>query len=89
MTEDTRARLISITPALPGWYAVYRDENGEWLQPIALWAHMEEPTADGRRRTFPTSFSIADGEGLSNAAADHDQPDFVGYRYIDSQDAPR
>lgn len=38
---DDETRIVSITAAAPGWWAVWRDEAGEMLEPVAAWAQVE------------------------------------------------
>jgi hypothetical protein len=35
-------QIESLTPAQPGWYAVWRDDGGELLEPVAAWALVEQ-----------------------------------------------
>jgi len=34
-------QIESLTSAQPGWYAVWRDDGGELLEPVAAWALVE------------------------------------------------
>lgn len=36
--RDDEPQIVSIIPAVPGWWAVWRDDASETLEPIAAWA---------------------------------------------------
>ena len=36
--RDDEPQIVNIIPAAPGWWAVWRDDSGEVLEPIAAWA---------------------------------------------------
>jgi len=47
---DDETRIVSITAAAPGWWAVWRDDAGEVLEPVPAWALVE---CDGFRWVAP------------------------------------
>lgn len=39
--HDDETRILSIATAGPGWWAVWRDDTGEVLEPVPAWALVE------------------------------------------------
>lgn len=74
-------RVVSITPATPGWFSVYRQDGGTTEMRVALWALIEETGEDGKLYTYPASFSIGEGPGDLDTEPDHETSNFAGYNY--------
>lgn len=76
------SKIISITPAPPGWFALFRALQ-VIQRPVVLWALAQSgPDASA---TYPTSFSMSplnedEGMGL-DAKPDDEHENFIGYRY--------
>ncbi|WP_164085921.1 hypothetical protein [Stenotrophomonas maltophilia] len=69
------ATAISISTALPGWFAVYQDGGGEYEVPVVLWALAQTESGE----TYPSAFS-AGGEGKRPLGEmDCVDPNFVRY----------
>ncbi|WP_313426086.1 hypothetical protein [Stenotrophomonas rhizophila] len=82
------AKILSITPALPGWYSVFKDGDGEFVLPVALWALVEDDEDPSLR--WPTSFSVSEGDGSSTfTVTDDEDRSFIGHRYVDPMAAPK
>lgn len=73
------AKVLSIVPALPGWFSIFKDDEGGFELPVALWALVEDDDDPALR--WPTSYSVAEGDAASMSQADDDDPGFAGYVY--------
>jgi hypothetical protein len=82
MSKRPESRILSITPALPGWFSIRSDGAGTWLQPVALWALKEVQDPKGAYQVA-TSYSLIDGEAWDPYGTDDEDESFKGYRYID------
>lgn len=65
----TLERVMSLVPALPGWWAISRDEAGETREPVLAWALMEFTWHDGHGRVSESARSVVamvpDGEAAA------------------------
>lgn len=72
------AKLLSIMPAQPGWFSVYRDDDGGTFEmPVALWALVEDEKNPDLR--WPTSFSPSESDAAGMIQADDEDRNFAGY----------
>jgi hypothetical protein len=81
-------KVLSITPALPGWFSEYRQDGGTIEMRVALWALVEKVGEDGKTYTYPTSFSVGEGPGTMEAEPDDETENFVGYAYREPPSSP-
>ncbi|KAF1722645.1 hypothetical protein [Pseudoxanthomonas wuyuanensis] len=72
-------KAISITAAPPGWFSVFKDTEGTFEQPVALWALMEDE--DNPAMRWPTSYSTAADDPMSLNHPDDEDANFVGHVY--------
>lgn len=75
---DEEPRIVAIVPALPGWWVVWRDELGETLEPVPVFAlvesswHEREPggAMQTRRVQWSQAMTHAGDGGCTLALAD-------------------
>ncbi|WP_163840416.1 hypothetical protein [Pseudoxanthomonas sacheonensis] len=73
-------KVLSITPALPGWYSVFKEEDGTTNEsPVILWALVEDDEDPSMRWPASYSFSERDPGGL--ATTDDEISNFDGHIY--------
>ena len=73
-------KVVSITPALPGWYSTFKDSDGETYElPVALWALIEDDNDPSLR--WPSSYSVAEGDRSGLLHTDDEDSGFAGYLY--------
>lgn len=70
--------ILSIVSALPGWWAVWADDTGEVMDPIACWALVEVRDETPARRYVQAMTSHGDGTASLAFAIDG----YVGVRYF-------
>ena len=71
--------ILSITPALPGWWAVWKDASGEVVEPVACWALVEVP---GGMFSEPLRYAQAmTYQGEATATVDLADKGYCGVRY--------
>lgn len=70
--------ILSIVPALPGWWAVWQDSAGEVMEPIACWALVEVRDETPARRYVQAMTYHGDG----TASLDLANEGYVGVRYF-------
>lgn len=73
------AKVLSIAPALAGWFSTYRDDTGGFELPVALWAVVEDKAhPEGQRAT---SFSPCENDPGCLDTPDDEDANFTGYVY--------
>lgn len=74
------AKVLSITPALPGWYSTFKEaDGGTYELPVALWALIEDDENPSLR--WPSSYSVAEGDSAGLLHTDDEDSQFAGYLY--------
>ncbi|HLM52811.1 MAG TPA: hypothetical protein VK325_04280 [Pseudoxanthomonas sp.] len=75
------AKVVSITPAIPGWFSVFSEADGSKTEyPVALWTLMEDEDRPGVR--WPSSYSAGlAGVVIDMLETDDSAGNFVGHVY--------
>lgn len=69
-------QIVAIIPAIPGWWAVWRDDTGEVLDPVPAWALVEH----GRYR-WPAAL-VPYGENSPDLQLANSDSGYCGLRYF-------
>lgn len=73
-------KVISVTPAVPGWFSVFKEEDGNTYElPVVLWALVEDEENPALR--WPASYSIADRDPAGLLSTDDEASNFDGHIY--------
>jgi hypothetical protein len=75
--------IMSIAPATPNWFAVFREGDEQVHAPVAVWAQMRDEN-DAVPHPFVTGL-VTRRESSRLVAAD-EIAEFVGYEYIFNPD---
>ena len=73
------SKVLSITPALPGWFSVYKDGEETFELPVVLWALVEDD--DNPALRWPTSYSVGGDTAEAMTSTDDEDANFTGYVY--------
>lgn len=73
---EDETRVVAMVSAAPGWWAVWRDDAGEVLEPVAAWALIE----NGGLRW--ASALVPDGEHATSLGVAELHKGYCGLRYF-------
>ena len=65
MVDDSGDNVIQILPA-DGWYAKFKDSDGEFIQALACWALIEKKDGDREVVGLMGGECIDSAEGMAN-----------------------
>lgn len=73
---DDEIRIVSIAATTPGWWAVWRDDAGEVLEPVAAWAMVQQ---DGFKWVAPM---VPYGDNCASLEVTERRNGYCGLRYF-------